>query len=180
MAKEKYNKKDIPEKTEKPGRPQSDRGSRVIIRVLGTDLDGEKQVKTAMMKVKGVSHSLANAICKAANVKPDRKLGSFTESEIEQLEDCIKNPAKLGIPSWLFNRRKDIETGEILHVSSTDVDVTKKFDVQRMVDKQTYKGVRHMLGLPVRGQRTKSSFRKGKTVGVVKKANRVQPKSQKK
>jgi small subunit ribosomal protein S13 len=66
-----------------------------------------------------------------------------------------------------------VESGIDMHMSGSDVDVTRKFDVQRMVDKKTYKGVRHMLGLPVRGQRTKSSFRKGRTVGVVRKAARL-------
>ena len=60
-----------------------------------------------------------------------------------------------------------------MHVSSHDVDVTRKFDVQRMIDKKTYKGVRHMLGLPVRGQRTRSSFRRGRTVGVIRKSVRL-------
>ena len=50
------------------------------------------------------------------------------------------------------------------------LETAKKFDIQRMVDLKTYKGIRHMLGLPVRGQRTRSSFRKGRVVGVVRKA----------
>ena len=147
--------------------------ARVIIRVLGTDLDGEKGVAQAILKIKGISHSFSNAICKAAKIDPDKKLGSFTESEINELEEAIKDPLKHGVPEWIVNRRKDIESGIDMHMSSSDVVVTKKFDVQRMIDKRTYKGTRHMLGLPVRGQRTRSSFRKGRTVGVVRKAARI-------
>lgn len=146
---------------------------RVVVRVLGTDLDGEKSVKHAILKIKGVGHTFAKAICEAAGIDPNKKLGSFTESEIDELEKVIKEPMKYGIPLWLVNRRKDIETGKDTHVSSTDVDVVRKFDIKRMIDKKTYKGVRHMLGLPVRGQRTRSSFRKGKTVGVVRKSARI-------
>jgi len=145
----------------------------VVVRVLGTDLDGEKDVGHAILKIKGVSHSFANAICVAAKIDPHKKLGSFTESEIAELEKAIKEPLETGVPAWIVNRRKDIESGKDLHVSSSDVDVTRKFDVQRLINKKTYKGVRHMLGLPVRGQRTRSSFRRGKTVGVIRKSVRL-------
>jgi len=149
------------------------RRMRMVIRVLGTDLDGEKDVVHAILKIKGVSHAFANAICVAAKIDPHKKLGSFTESEIAKLEKAIKEPLEAGVPAWIVNRRKDIESGKDLHVSSSDVDVTRKFDVQRMIDKKTYKGVRHMLGLPVRGQRTRSSFRGGRTVGVIRKSVRL-------
>lgn len=146
---------------------------RMIVRVLGTDLDGEKDVAHAILKIKGVSHSFANAICKTAKIDPQKKLGSFTESEIAELEKAIKEPLEIGVASWLLNRRKDIESGRDSHVSGPDIDVTRKFDIQRLIDKKSYKGVRHMFGLPVRGQRTRSSFRRGKTVGVIRKSVRL-------
>lgn len=185
MADKKIEKTEKTEKTEPPEKevavaktkPQSrakeTRSMRVIVRVLGTDLDGEKAVAHAILRIKGVSYSFANALCKAAKIDPHKKLGSFVESEIAELEKAIKEPSDLGVPAWIENRRKDIESGKDLHVSGTDVDVAKKFDIQRMVDKKTYKGVRHMLGLPVRGQRTRSSFRHGRAVGVVRKAVRL-------
>jgi len=71
------------------------------------------------------------------------------------------------------NRRKDLESGTDIHLSGQDVDIGRRFDIQRLVDAKTYKGVRHMLGLPVRGQRTRSSFRKGRVVGVVRKSVRI-------
>ena len=158
------------------------KGMRVVVRVLGTDLDGERGVQNAILKIRGVGHTFAKAVCETAKIDPKRKLGSFTESEISDLEEVIKDPTKFGIPAWIVNRRRDMETGEDMHKTSSDVDVSKKFDVQRMIDKKSYKGVRHMLGLPVRGQRTKSSFRKGKTVGVVRRAARIaaSPKTKKK
>lgn len=174
---EKIEKAEKPEKEAAAVKPQSrakeKKSMRVIVRALGTDLDGDKSVAHAILKVKGVSYSFANAICKAAKIDPHKKLGSFTESEMAELEKAIKEPTEYGVPAWIENRRKDIESGKDLHVSGTDVDVAKKFDIQRMVDKKTYKGVRHMLGLPVRGQRTRSSFRHGRAVGVVRKAVRL-------
>jgi small subunit ribosomal protein S13 len=171
MAKGKTQK----EEPKKGGKaPREKTGARIIVRVLGTDVDGEKGVAQAILKIKGVGHSFANAICKVAKIDPVKKIGSFTESEIHELEEVIKDPIKHGVPVWVVNRRRDIETGADMHVSSSDVIVTKKFDVQRMIDKRSYKGTRHMLGLPVRGQRTRSSFRKGRTVGVVRKSARIQ------
>ena len=156
------------------------KGMRVIIRILGTDVDGEKAVRTAITRVKGVGHTFANAICKAAKIDPKKKVGSFTESEIARLEEVIKDPIKAGVPVWLVNRRRDLEDGADKHMASADVIVSKKFDIKRLIDKKTYKGVRHMLGLPVRGQRTRSSFRRGKTVGVIRKSARQQQSGKKK
>jgi len=173
----KQKSKEKGEEAKSKGRPPEKRVARVLIRVLGTDLDGEKTVKHAILKIKGVGHSFANAFCAAAKIDPEKKLGSFTESEISKLEEMLKDPEKLGVPKWILNRRRDIETGKDMHMTSSDVDVSEKFDVQRMIDKKTYKGVRHMLGLPVRGQRTRSSFRHGKTVGVIRKAVRMQQQS---
>jgi len=167
-------------KQDEPEKKRPEQRRRSIVRVLGTDTDGDKSVKYAILKVKGVGQTMANAICEATDIDPKQKLGALSENEIEQLENYIREPEKLGIPSWIMNRRKDIETGKDMHVSSTDVEVTEKFDIQRMVDKHTYKGVRHMLGLPVRGQRTRSSFRRGGTVGVVRKAARMQQQGSKK
>lgn len=184
MAKEKEQKQEKKEKTKaespKKDRREEKRGMKVVIRILGTDVDGEKPVKTAILKIKGVSHAFAGAVVKAAKITDEAKLGSFSESEIKNLEEIIKNPKEHGIPNWVLNRRKNAADGKDIHVSSSDVDITKKFDVKRLIDNKSYKGVRHMLGLPVRGQRTRSSFRKGKTVGVVRKAARIQSGAKKK
>ena len=157
---------------EKP-KPKEEKRLLVLVRVLGADLDGEKSVGHAILDIKGVSHSFVKAICTAAKVDMTRKLGSFTEAEIAELEAAIKDPAKLGLPEWVMNRRRDVETGATMHMSGSDVDMAEKFDIQRMVDAKSYKGVRHMLGLPVRGQRTRASFRHNKAVGVVKKSIRM-------
>ncbi|MFH1623025.1 MAG: 30S ribosomal protein S13 [Candidatus Aenigmatarchaeota archaeon] len=161
------------QKKEEKGKPKEEKRLRVLVRVLGADLDGEKSVGHAILDIKGMSHSFVKAICTAAKIDMNRKLGSFTESEIAELEAAIRDPAKFGLPGWVMNRRRDVETGATMHVSGPDVDMVRKFDVQRMIDAKTYKGVRHMLGLPVRGQRTRSSFRHNKAVGVVKKAARM-------
>ena len=60
------------------------------------------------------------------------------------------------------------ETGNDGHLLTSDLDFTKDNDIKRMRKIKSYRGNRHTRGLPVRGQRTRGSFRKGKTVGVSK------------
>lgn len=170
---DKSEKQKPDEKKEGKGRPKEEKRLRVLVRVLGADLDGEKAVGHAILRIKGVSHSFAKAILSAAKIDPSKKLGAFTETDIAALEAAIREPVKLGLPEWILNRRRDVETGAVGHMSGADVDMVEKFDIQRMVDAKSYKGVRHMLGLPVRGQRTRASFRHNKAVGVVKKAARL-------
>ncbi len=148
--------------------------TKVIVRIANTDLDGEKRLAYALKGVKGIGFTMAKAICKAAGLDPSRKLSSLNESEIEKLEDVILNPSKYGIPSYLFNRRKDLESGKDLHLIGSDLEVVKKFDIERYINLKTYRGWRHMLGQPVRGQSTRSHFReRGKIVGVTKKAIKI-------
>ena len=75
------------------------------------------------------------------------------------------------------NRRSDPETGVTSHLYGSDLDMKKEFDIKRMKKIKSYKGIRHTMKLPVRGQRTRSHFRKGgKAVGVMKKAEAPAPK----
>jgi small subunit ribosomal protein S13 len=167
------------EKVEKPKRekvekkPAEKKEVKLIVRVMNTDLDGEKPLKSALLGIKGISHAMSKAVCIASGFDPNIKLGSLSEEDVAKLEAIIKEPTKYGIPSWLLNRRREPETGADLHLVGADLEIAKKFDIQKMIDLKTYKGMRHMLGLPVRGQRTRSSFRKGRVVGVVKKSVRV-------
>lgn len=153
---------------------------RAIVRVAATDLDGEKPLINALKGIKGVSHMMSKAVCTVSGFDPNTKLGALTETDIQKLEGIIKDPLNFGIPFWAANRRKDIGTGRDLHITGPDLDMVKRFDVQRMIDMKSYKGVRHMLGLPVRGQRTRSSFRKGRVVGVIRKTVRMQLEKEKK
>lgn len=145
-----------------------------IIRVAGTDLDGGKPIIRALRKIRGLGFTTTSEICRLTKIDPHSKLGSLNESQMATLEDAIKNPTKYGMVDYLINRRRDPETGEKLHLTASDLDIAKKFDIQKYINLKSYRGWRHMQGQPVRGQRTRSTFRnKGRTVGVIKKA--VQP-----
>jgi len=155
--------------------------SKLVVRIANTDLDGNKQLVYALKGIKGIGYTMAKAICIASGLDPKRKLGTLSSEEIELLEKVIRNPKEYGIPSFLLNRRKDLETGKDLHLVGAELDIAKKFDIQRQIELRTYRGWRHMLGQPVRGQRTRSHFReKGKVVGVIKKAVKAKEEEKKK
>jgi len=146
------------------------REARIIVRMLGTDLDGTKQVPYALAKIFGVGINFGYAVARAVGVDPSLRLGQLTEHQISLLEDGIKNPSKYGIPAWLYNNRKDIVTGRDLHLVGPELELKIKEDIQREMRIKSWRGVRHSLGLKVRGQRTRTTGRKGGPVGVARRA----------
>jgi small subunit ribosomal protein S13 len=148
---------------------------RHIVRILGSDSSGTLKVSYAVSSVKGVSLSLANAILKKAGISPNMRAGFLTESDISKVEDIIKDPVKYGLPTWLFNRRKDVETGKDMHLISADLVLKSKTDIDDAKNIRSWRGYRHAYGLKVRGQRTKTTGRSGKSLGVKKKALLARP-----
>jgi len=142
---------------------------RHILRVTDTDVDGTLKACYALTKIKGISLSLANAILRKAGINPDTRAGFLTETEIEKIEGIVNEPAKHGLPSWLLNRRKDLETGKDLHLITADLVLRTKTDIEQVKEMRSWRGYRHSYGLKVRGQRTKTTGRKGKALGVKKK-----------
>jgi small subunit ribosomal protein S13 len=136
---------------------------------MGTDSPGTLKTSYAVKQVKGISMALSNAVLKKAGVNPDLRVGFITESDIAKIEDVIRDPAKHGIPSWLFNRRKDSETGKDAHLLSADLIFKTKTDIDQAKEIRSWRGYRHAYSLKVRGQRTKTTGRAGKALGVKKK-----------
>ena len=109
---------------------------RYILRIMGTDVPGTLKTSYAVAQIKGVSMSLSNAILKKAGVNPDLRVGFLTESDISKIEDVIKEPAKYNLPIWLFNRRKDSETGKDMHLLSADLVLRTKQDIDEAKEHQ--------------------------------------------
>jgi len=151
---------------------------KIIVRIANTDLDGNKHIYVALRKIKGVGFMFSNAICNLLNFDKKKKAGTLDEKEVKAIEDLIASPGKF--PKWLLNRRKDYDTGEDLHITSAKLKLRKEFDIKRLKKIKSYRGMRHAFGLPVRGQRTRGHFRKGKAVGVQKKKLKQQKKAGKK
>lgn len=141
-----------------------------VVRILQKDIEGDMTIYSGLTKIKGISWSLSNAICKKLNLNKNKKVGLFEKEEIKKIEDFLKN---IQLPSHLKNRQKDFETGEERHLTGPDLDLRKEFDIKRLKKIKSYRGFRHVMGLPTRGQRTKSNFRRNRAKGSgIKKKNK--------
>ena len=159
---EKEKKK--PEEEKK--RPQ-EKDYESLVRISGYDLLGSKNIFVGLTRIKGISWTISKIICKKLDIPKTKKVSELSKEEIKKIEDFLKSPK---IPKFMKNRASDPETGEESHLYGADLDMKKEFDIKRLRKIRSYKGVRHSLNLPVRGQRTRSNFRsKGKAVGVKRK-----------
>lgn len=150
-----------------------------IIRLVETNIDGSKKVRMGVMGIKGVGVMLSNAISSVSGFG-DRQIESLSQEELKKLEAIIMNPGEHGIPKWMFNRRFDPKDGTDRHLVASRLEFSKRMDINDMKRLKTYRGVRHSQNLPVRGQRTRSSFRKsGKTIGVSRKKQQPAKKAKK-
>ena len=134
-----------------------------IVRILSKDIEGGMSIYSGLAKIKGVSWAVSNVVCKKLKIDKNRKIGSLTDQEVKKIEEFLKNPE---IPTFLLNRRHDFETGENKHLTGTNLELQKEFDIKRLKKIKSYRGIRHSAGLPTRGQRTRSNFRRERKKGA--------------
>merc|ERR1711998_86978 len=144
-----------------------------ILRILGTNVDGKQNVMYAMCMVKGVGRRFSNIVCKKADVDMKKRAGELTQKEMDDLVNVIQNPLEYKIPQWMLNRRKDFKDGKTSQLSSNQIDQKIRDDLERLKKIRNHRGLRHYWGLRVRGQHTKTTGRRGKTVGVSKKKGKT-------
>lgn len=144
------------------------RDPRQIVRVMSTDLDGAKKLKTALCSIRGINYNFSHAILSVAQMDGEAKLSELTEKDIEKIELVVKDPVKYGVPDWMVNRQFDYKTGEMKHVTGADLMVSLRNDINRLKKIRSYRGVRHEVGLTVRGQRTRTAGRTGVRIGVIR------------
>jgi len=138
----------------------------MLVRILGKDVRGDNRIYSGLTKIKGVSWAMANSVCLKLGFKKNDQISELKKEDIARIEEFLKNP---DIPDYMKNRRKDFDTGEDKHLVSVELSMRNDFDIKRLKKIKSYRGMRHSLGLPSRGQRTRSHFRgKGKAVGVKK------------
>ncbi len=142
---------------------------RHIVRIMGTGIDGSLKVPFGIRKIKGVGVRLGNAVTRAAGIDPDKRVGFLTDQEIQRLEGVIRDPTAAGIPGWMVNRQRDPATGKDLNLTGSDLTLAIKQDIEQQIKIKSWRGVRHSLGLKVRGQRTRTTARRSAAVGVSKK-----------
>ena len=139
-----------------------------ILRIAGKDIDGSKKVIVALSQVKGIGYNIAQVLLYSLNINPNIRVGFLTDKELSDIEVAIRNPSKSGVPGWYLNRRKDTDTGSDQHIITSDLDFAISNDIDREKTVMSWRGYRHMFGLRVRGQCTRTTGRRGGAVGVKK------------
>ncbi|KAL0145015.1 ribosomal protein S13/S18-domain-containing protein [Mucor lusitanicus] len=140
-----------------------------IIRLLNTNVDGRVKIQIALTSVKGVGRRFANIACKKADIDLTKRAGELSSEELERIVTILQNPAQYKIPTWFLNRQKDIVDGKSSQVISNVLDTKYRDDLERLKKIRNHRGLRHYWGVRVRGQHTKTTGRRGRTVGVSKK-----------
>ncbi|NLZ24499.1 30S ribosomal protein S13 [Candidatus Dojkabacteria bacterium] len=114
-----------------------------MARVAGLEIPNEKRLWVSLLSIYGIGEKTAKRICEDTKLDPDMIVGDMSESQLDILRGYID---------------KNIEVeGELRQ---------KVFrDIKRLKDIRSYRGTRHKLGLPVRGQRTRHNAhtRKGRS-----------------
>ena len=101
----------------------------------------------------------------------NKRAGQLTNAEIDKLVAIIQHPTDFGIPNWFLNRQKDIRDGSYSQLFANNLEITLREDLTRLRKIKAHRGLRHYFGHRVRGQHTKTTGRRGRTVGVSKKKN---------
>ncbi|HOO32536.1 MAG TPA: 30S ribosomal protein S13 [Thermotogota bacterium] len=120
-----------------------------MARVLGVELPNQKKVFVALRYIYGIGPTKADEILAATEIDPDKRVKDLGEDEIRKVTQYINENLKI--------------EGELKQ------EVQK--NIKRLVEIGSYRGRRHRLGLPVRGQRSKTNARtrKGRKTGIGKK-----------
>jgi small subunit ribosomal protein S13 len=118
-------------------------------RIIGTDIPGNKRLEISLTYLYGIGRTLSNKIIAKLNLNPDKRAKELTEDEIARLNALLQSEYRVE-----GDLRREVQN-----------------NIKRLISIHSYRGLRHRLGLPVRGQRTRtnSRTRKGKRKTVANK-----------
>ena len=108
-----------------------------MARIAGVDLPRDKRIEIGLTYIFGIGRKSATDILAATGVNPDTRVRDLTEDDVSKLREYIDHNYTVE-----GDLRRDVA-----------------FDIKRLIEIGSYRGVRHRKGLPVRGQRTKTNAR---------------------
>jgi small subunit ribosomal protein S13 len=108
-----------------------------LARIAGVDLPREKRVEIALCYIYGIGRTASGKVLKIANISVDTRVKNLTEEEVSRIRNVIDQNFKVE-----GDLRKEVA-----------------FNIKRLMDIGSYRGLRHRRGLPVRGQRTHTNAR---------------------
>lgn len=141
-----------------------------IVRIASRDIPGYMTIAQGTQLIYGIGQRVSKVIENEFKKDIDREvkmIGNLTDKDVEKLETVISEFYKK-TPNWLLNRPK-LREGDKAHHTMADLKLSERKDLQRLGKIKSYRGLRLQWGLPVRGQKTRSTFRRSGVVGVVKK-----------
>lgn len=108
-----------------------------MARIAGVDLPRDKRVEIGLTYIFGIGRKTSNDILAATGINPDTRVRDLTEDEVSKLREYID------------------------HNCTVEGDLRRNvaFDIKRLIEIGSYRGLRHRKGLPVRGQRSKTNAR---------------------
>ena len=139
---------------------------KTIIRLLRKDVPGDLTIENALTRVNGIGFSVASAVRLKLDIPRSTRLSELSDEQLKELNLLLESTEELNLPEWMRNRRKDNETGTDVHLLDTNLMFANRDDLIKYKKLKNYRGLRHMFGLKVRGQRTRSTGRKGTSMGV--------------
>jgi small subunit ribosomal protein S13 len=142
-----------------------------IVRIADTDIDGRKTTTHGLTSIKGIGMHMSVLIADAAGIDRNVKIGDLTDAQVEKIQGVLENLDEIA-PGWMLNHRKDADTGDDIHIVGAAIDMRLRDEINILKKIRSYRGIRHELGLPVRGQRTRANNRKGLALGVSRKSAR--------
>ena len=140
-----------------------------ILRVQNTNIAGKQKAPFGLRQIRGIGRRFSFLALKIAQVDTNKRSGEITEKEINSVSDILARPSEYNVPKWFLNRQKDPRSGTWSHLISNQLDTMMREDFERLRKAKNHRGLRHLWGTRVRGQRTKSTGRCGKTLGVTRK-----------
>ena len=132
-------------------------------------MDGKQKIMYALTAIKGIGRRYSNLVLKKADIDLNKRAGELTNDELERVVTIMQNPSQYKIPNWFLNRQKDIKDGKNGQVIANGLDNKLREDLERLKKIRAHRGLRHYWGIRVRGQHTKTTGRRGRTVGVAAK-----------
>nr|MCR5327346.1 30S ribosomal protein S13 [Saccharofermentans sp.] len=108
-----------------------------MARIAGVDLPNDKRIEIALTYIYGIGRTSADKIIADTGINPDTRVKDLTEDEVAKIRDQIENNYKVE-----GDLKREVQS-----------------NIKRLTDIGCLRGRRHRLGLPVRGQRTKTNAR---------------------
>jgi len=132
---------------------------------MNTNLNGKEKIMYALTAIKGVGRRFSNLVLKKAEIDPNKRAGLMSQEEIEKVVAIIEDPMRFKIPKWFLNNQKDPVNGKWSHRHAQGLAGGLREDLERLKKIRSHRGLRHYWGIKVRGQHTKTTGRRGKSVG---------------